>query len=94
VQFIRCDDLVEPVVAGEVERLFVAGGFPWHFQPNVNSVVRPEDRAAHPTVIYDESRYEESFGFSTLFFPGETPNPPWFSPRTSITCWRTSPARR
>ena len=78
MQFIQCDDLVEPAVADEIERLMVSGGFPWYFYSNVNSTVRPEDRATHTTVIFDDSRYEESFGFSTLLFPTEEPNSPLF----------------
>jgi len=78
MQFIQCDDLVEPAVADEIERLMVSGGFPWFFYTNVNGTVRPEDRAGHQTVIFDESRYEESFGFSHLLFPTDQPNSPLF----------------
>jgi hypothetical protein len=78
MQFIQCEDLVEPALADEIERLMVSGGFPWYFYTNVNSTVRPEDRPTHTTVIFDDSRYEESFGFSTLLFPTEEPNSPLF----------------
>jgi hypothetical protein len=78
MHFIECDDLVEPTVADEIERLMVSGGFPWFFYPNVNSTVRPEDRPNHPTVIYDESRWDESFGFSHLLFPTKEPDSPLF----------------
>jgi hypothetical protein len=74
MQFIQCDDFVEPAVADEIERIFTSSGFPWYFYPNVNSKVRPEDRADHPTVIYDDTRYAESFGFSSLLFPTDEPN--------------------
>ena len=77
MHFIQCDDLLSAAEADELERAMASGGFPWFFQPNVNSVVRPEDRAAHPTVIYDESRYQESFGFSHLLFPTDSPESPW-----------------
>jgi hypothetical protein len=79
MQFIQCDDLVAPAVADEIERLMVSRGFPWYFQPNVNNNIRPEDRPSHPTVIFDESRFEESFGFAHLLFPTEDPNSPWLS---------------
>ena len=78
MQFIQCDDLVEPAVADEIEQFMLSRAFPWFFYSNVNSTVRPEDRADHPTVIYDESRYQESFGFSHLLFPTEEPNYPLF----------------
>jgi hypothetical protein len=78
MEFIQCDDLVGPAVADEIERLMVFGGFPWHFYTNVNSTVRPEDRVNHPTVIFDDSRYADSFGFSQLLFPTEDPNSPLF----------------
>jgi hypothetical protein len=78
MQFIQCDDLVEPAVADQIEQLMTSRGFPWYFYANVNSTVRPEDRAAHTTVIFDDTRYEESFGFSHLLFPTDQPNAPWF----------------
>ena len=74
MRFIQCDDLVEPAVADEIERLMVSGGFPWYYYPNVNNAIRPEDRQRHPTVICDDSRFEESFGFSHLLFPSDQPN--------------------
>jgi hypothetical protein len=77
MQFIQCDDLVEPAVADEIERVVVSGGFPWYFQPNVNNNIRPEARKTHPTIISDDSRFEESFGFSHLIFPTQEPNSPW-----------------
>jgi hypothetical protein len=78
VRFIQCDDLVEPAVADEIERLMVSGGFPWYFQPNVNNTIRPEQRRDHPTVIADDPRFEESFGFSHVIFPTGEPNSPLF----------------
>src|SRR5262245_24338726 len=78
MQFIQCDDLVEPALADEVERLMTSPAFPWFYYANVNSTVRPEDRAAHTTVIFDESKYDESFGFSHLLFPTDPPQSPWF----------------
>jgi hypothetical protein len=79
MQFIQCDDLVEPTVADEIERLMTSRGFPWFFYANVNNTLRPEERQAHPTVICDDPRFEESFGFSHLIFPtGEPGTPsPW-----------------
>jgi hypothetical protein len=76
MQFIQCDDLVAPDLAGEIERQFLSPGFPWFFYPNVNSTVRPEDRPGHTTVIYDDTRYDESFGFSHLLFPTAEPAAP------------------
>lgn len=78
MHFVQCDDLVEPAVADEIERLMVSGGFPWFFYPNVNSTVRREDRPNHPTVIYDDARFDESFGFSHLLYPSEEVNSPLF----------------
>lgn len=77
MQFIQCDDLVQPPVADEIERTFLSRGFPWYFYPNVNNSIPPEARQNHPTIITDESRYEESFGFSHLLFPTEQLNSPW-----------------
>lgn len=76
MQFIQCDDLVDPGRAEEVERLFLSNRFPWHYYPNVNSTVRPEDRAGHTTVIFDDAKYDESFGFSHLLFPTSDPASP------------------
>src|SRR5262245_37289242 len=79
MHFVQCDDLVEPAIADEIERLMVSGGFPWFFYPNVNSNVRMEDRPNHPTVIYDDERFDESFGFSHLLFPSEDASSPLFA---------------
>lgn len=84
MRFIQCDDLVETAVADEIERVMLSGAFPWYFYSNVNSTVRPEDRPAHTTVIYDDARFEESFGFSHLLFPNadsNSPSPWWQYPK-------------
>ena len=77
MQFIQCDELVESSIADEIEQLMMSRGFPWYFYPNVNNSIKPEDRRSHPTVICDESRYEESFGFSHLIFSADNTNSPW-----------------
>lgn len=79
MQFIQCDDLVEPAVAEEIERVTLSKAFPWFFYSNVNSTVRPEDRPGHTTVIYDPATYGESFGFSHLLFPTEDAASPWLT---------------
>lgn len=79
MHLVQCDDFLGPGVADRIEQLMESGGFPWFFYANVNSKVRPEDRPNHPTVIYDDARFDESFGFSHLLFPCDQANDELFA---------------
>jgi hypothetical protein len=76
VRFIQCDDLVEPAAADAIERLMTSSKFPWNFYPNVNYTVPPPE--GHPGVFGADERFQDSFGFASLIFPGNEPNSPWF----------------
>jgi hypothetical protein len=76
MQFIQCDDVVEPSVADEIERGFASNKFPWYYYANVNYGAPPP--VGRPRVFQDDPRFADSFGFSSLIFPSNQPNPPWF----------------
>jgi hypothetical protein len=76
MQIITCDDLVPPSVADAIEREMASPRFPWFYYANVNyGDTPPTDRpGAYPQ---DDPRFEDSFGFSSLLFPGFEPTSPW-----------------
>jgi hypothetical protein len=75
MQFIVSDDVIEPAAANAAEQLFASPQFPWFFYANVNlGSRRPEDR---PGAFPPDPRFEDSFGFSSLLFPGNEPTSPW-----------------
>jgi hypothetical protein len=76
VQFIQCDDLVEPAVADAIERVMLSNQFPWYYYANVNYGVPPPE--GHSVAFRGDERFEDSFGFASLIFPGNEPNSPWF----------------
>ncbi|HEY1381373.1 MAG TPA: hypothetical protein VGF55_31520 [Gemmataceae bacterium] len=75
MRFIVCDDVVEPAVADAIEADLASPRFPWFFYANVNRGRRPP--ADTPGVFGADERFEDSFGFSSLLFPGNEPNSPW-----------------
>jgi hypothetical protein len=81
VECLVLDDLVEPAVADAIERELTSPGFPWFFYADVNHGNRPpEDR---PGAFGPDPRFADSFGFSSLLFPGNEPqSPPLQHPRT------------
>jgi hypothetical protein len=74
MDFIQCDDLVEPAIADEIERSLSSITFPWHYYANVNYGARPPE--GQPGVFQADSRFQNSFGFSSLIFPHEEPHSP------------------
>ena len=68
MQFVVCDDVVEPAVADAIEREMASARFPWFFYANVNYRERPPEQM--PGVFGGDARFEDSFGFSSLLFPG------------------------
>src|SRR5882724_3485216 len=79
MQFIVCDDFVEPAVADEFERLMLSNQFPWFFYANVNYGTPPPEGHQSPTLIHDATRFQDSFGFAHLLFPGGPADAPWFA---------------
>ena len=74
MQFIICDDVVEPAVADAIERDLASPRFPWYYYANVNYGSRPPEGT--PGQFRTDARFEDSFGFSSLLFPGSEPNSP------------------
>lgn len=72
---IVCDDFIEPAVADAIERDLSSPQFPWYYYANVNygQLKRPENL---PGQFGPDPRFEDSFGFSCLLFPGSEPNAP------------------
>ena len=68
MQFIVCDDLVPPTVADAIEESMASHRFPWFFYANVNYGTKPP--ADRPVNFRGDTRFEDSFGFSSLLFPG------------------------
>ena len=60
MQFIVCDDFVEPAVADEFERLMLSNQFPWFFYANVNYSVPPPEGRQSPTLLHDATRFRDS----------------------------------
>jgi hypothetical protein len=88
VQFIVCDDLLPAAVADAIEQSFVSPRFPWFFYSNVNHGAKPP--ADLPGVFQRDSRFEDSFGFSSLLFPGNEPTSPWLQhPKTVFEAFAT-----
>ncbi len=75
MQFIQCDDVLEPAAADEFERLMTSADFAWHYYANVNYRGPPPEGV--PGIVRGDPRFEDSFGFSSLLFPGGDPNSPW-----------------
>jgi hypothetical protein len=75
MQFIVCDDLVSPEAADAIERMMASPGFPWFYYANVNYGDKPP--ADRPGAYGADPRFEDSFGFSSLLFPGYEANSPW-----------------
>lgn len=75
MRFIVCDDVVEPAVADAIEQAMASPRFPWFFYENVNFGRRPPEE--RPRTFSNDPRFEDSFGFSSLLFPGNEPNSPW-----------------
>jgi|SRR5947209_14783142 len=75
MQFIQCDDLLEPAVADAIEQAMTSPRFPWFFYANVNYGTKPP--AERPGTFGPDPRFEDSFGFSSLLFPGADPAAPW-----------------
>jgi hypothetical protein len=76
MEFVVCDDFIEPATADAFERLLASPRFPWSFYRNVN-YGDGKPPADLPGVFGPDSRFEDSFGFSSLLFPGNEPNSPW-----------------
>jgi hypothetical protein len=74
MKFIVCDDVVEPAVADAIEESMSSHQFPWFFYANVNHGKKPP--AGHTGVFHGDPRFEDSFGFSSLLFPGNEPHSP------------------
>jgi hypothetical protein len=77
MQFIVCDDFLEPNAADAIERELASSQVPWFFYPNVNHRTRPPDGL--PGMFPTDARFEDSFGFSSLLFPGSEPTAPWLT---------------
>jgi hypothetical protein len=75
MRFIVCDDVVEPAIADAIEQDMSSPRFPWFFYANVNFGSRPP--ADRPGAFQTDARFEASFGFSSLLFPGNEPISPW-----------------
>ena len=81
MQFIVCDDVVEPAIADAIEQAMTSPAFPWFYYSDVNKAgARP---AGLPGTFQKDDRFEDSFGFSSLLFPGNEPTSPWLQhPKT------------
>jgi hypothetical protein len=77
MKIIVCDDVVEPAVADAIEREMSSPRFPWFFYANVNYGGKPPEDL--PGKFQTDARFEDSFGFSSLLFPGNEPNSPWLA---------------
>jgi hypothetical protein len=76
-----CDDVIEPAVADAFERELTSHSFPWFFYTDVNHGSRPPEE--RPGAFGPDARFIDSFGFSTLLFPGQEPHSQWLQyPRT------------
>lgn len=75
-RFVQYDQLVEPEIADAIEQLFISNKFPWYFFANVN--YSTPAFTGHAGIARDDPRFQESFGFSNLIFPGNRPSSPRF----------------
>src|SRR6266576_2429625 len=75
MQVIVCDDLVPPAAADAIEQAMSSPRFPWFYYANVNYGGKPP--ADRPGAYHGDPRFEDSFGFSSLLFPGNEPTSPW-----------------
>lgn len=78
MKFIQCDDVIEPAMADEFERMMTSDQFPWQYYANVNYSVPPPEGQRSKTLIHDEKRFLDSFGFSSVIYPGADSSSPWF----------------
>lgn len=78
MQFIVCDDVIDPAAADAFERMMLSDQFPWQYYANVNYRVRPSEAPGRETLIQDATRFQESHGFSSVIYPGNE-DTHWFA---------------